>query len=75
MSQESKKWKLHIGCHKKTLVSRDSDVREHGSLEDCRCDVQESEEFWKGMGYFVWFAYVICPDGKKVQLHEGTPYS
>lgn len=68
------KWTLHIGCHRKTLMSRDSDVREHDSLEDCRSDVKNSEECWARMGYYVWFAYAVGPNGEKVKLHEDTPY-
>ncbi|MFA6184281.1 MAG: hypothetical protein WC682_04230 [Parcubacteria group bacterium] len=70
----SKKWKLNIGCHCKTLMSRDLDVREHDSLEDCKRDVKESEEFWARMGYCVWFAKAIGPDGEKVELHKDTPF-
>ena len=74
MAKKSKKWKLYIGCHKGTSVSKESQLREHNSLEDCKCDVNESEEFWGNMGYFVWFAKAVGPDGKVVSLHKGTPY-
>lgn len=70
----SQKWKLYIGCHRKTSMSRDSDVREHKSLEDCRRDVKESEDGWRKMGYYVWFARAVGPYGKKVKLHEGVSY-
>ncbi|MFA6459300.1 MAG: hypothetical protein WCV79_02815 [Candidatus Paceibacterota bacterium] len=78
MSEEtitnSKPWKLHIGCHRGTIVSRDSDVREHESLEACKGDVQKSEQFLAGLGYSIWFAKAIGPDGTEHRLHQGTPY-
>lgn len=71
----AKKWKLHIGCHKRTLLSRDSDVREHESLELCKKDVEESERAWKNIGYFVWYARAEGPNGEIVELHTGTSYA
>ncbi len=73
MSQENP-WKLHIGCHNKTLLSRDSGVREHPSLEACKEDVEKSEKFWNSIGYFVWYARAEGPNGEKIDLHEGTSY-
>lgn len=72
--QVSQKWKLHIGCHRGTLMSRDSETSEYDSLDACRKSVQEAEEFWSKMGYYVWFAYAFSPSGEKIALHKGTPY-
>lgn len=72
--RKTKPWKLHIGCHKMTLASRDSGVREHDSLEACKKDVEESERFWASLGYYVWFAIAKGPDGEEIKLHEGTSY-
>ncbi len=69
----SEKWELHIGCHRNTLTSRDSTLREHNSLEDCKRDVVELEISYASLGYHVWFAYVIAPNGEKIFLHKGTP--
>ena len=71
---ESGKWKLYLGCHRKTITSRDSTVEEHDSLEACQQAVINAEAFWTRMGYFVWFAIANGPNGEKIQLHEGTPY-
>lgn len=68
------KWTLSIGCHRKTLMSRDTDCREHDSLENCKEDVRKSEEFWSSIGYYVWFARATGPNGEEVKLHEGTQY-
>ncbi len=73
--EKPNEWELHIGCHRGTLTSRDSEVRKHPSLDVCRADVQSAEKFYKSIGYFVWFAYAVGPEGQKVKLHEGTSYS
>lgn len=69
------KWNLNIGCHKGTLESRDSNNSEHDSLEECKEEVGRKEKDWSKMGYYVWYAFAIGPDGKRVELHSGTPYS
>ena len=68
------KWSLHIGCHRGTLMSRDSTVNNHASLDACREDVREADEAWRRRGCFVWFANAIGPDGEVIKLHPGTPY-
>jgi hypothetical protein len=73
--ETEKPWKLHIGSHRKTLMSRDSSVDGYDSLEECKRAFKRAEESWAKMGYFVWYAYAIGPDEKKVYLHAGTPYS
>ena len=74
MADNNSDWKLSIGCHKKTLMSRDSEIRKHPSLEACKTDVEKSEKFWNRIGYFVWFAEAIGPNGEKEKLHSGTSY-
>ena len=71
---KKKPWTLSIGCHRGTLISRDSDLREHDSLEDCKKDVSESERSWARIGYFVWFATARGPNREEVKLHAGTAY-
>lgn len=72
--QESQKWKLHVGIHQGTLVSRDSKLTEHDSLEECRESMRKEGSFLTSMGYYIWFAYAFSPSGKKIILHQGTPY-
>ncbi len=67
------KWKLLIGWHRGSLISRDTEVREHDSLEDCQKDVADYEKFLKGIGYHVWYAWAEGPDGENIDLHPGTP--
>lgn len=63
-------WRLHIGCHRNTYTSRDSDVQEYGSLNECIEAANRSEKFWLKCGYVVWFAYAKGPDGQKIKLRE-----
>lgn len=74
MSTSRGKWKLQIGWHQGTLTSSDSEVRELDSLDDCRKSLAESEKFWASLGYFVWYARAVNPDGEKFLLHPGVPY-
>jgi hypothetical protein len=73
----SDKWELHSGCHKGTLMSRDSGVENCDSLEAAREQVRKADEFYRSIGYCVWYAYVI-PPGKKmseqIKLHPGNSY-
>ena len=75
MPEVQKKWRLNIGCHRGTLTSRDSMTEEHDSLELCRQAMEKSEQFYRSIGYSVWFVEAVGPNGEKVKLHQGTPYS
>lgn len=74
MTENEEKWRLNIGCHNGTHISRDIETRTFNTLEDCRKNVAESEAAWKEIRYFVWFAKAMSPHGEEIKLHEGTPY-
>ena len=63
-----------MGCHRKTIISRDASTEEYDSLEACKEAVASAERQWASMGYYVWFATAHGPSGEKVKLHDGTPY-
>ena len=67
-------WKLNYGCHRGTLISRDSECLELPSLEACKARLAEAEAGLKRIGYSVWFAQAVGPNGEQVKLHEVTPY-
>ena len=67
------KFVLHHGCHRGTITSRDSTSREYDTYEDAHDAYLRHKEFYKGMGYQIWFAEIIKPDGTKVML-EQNPY-
>lgn len=69
-----KKWTLRIGCHRGTLISRDTDSpRKFDTREEAIQDYQDSRSFWHSIGYQVWFAELIDPEGNKTML-EQNPY-
>jgi hypothetical protein len=66
-------WTLSHGIHRGTLTSRDS-TSEGGfaSKEACEARLQEREEYYNSIGYVIWFANAIAPDGTKHQLRPGN---
>ena len=71
----SDKWELHSGCHRRTLTSRDSGVESCDSLEACQERIRKADEFYRSIGYCVWFAYAIAPGtSERIQLHPGNSY-
>ena len=75
--EPSKKWELHYGIHRGTLMSRDTGVIERDTLEECRQYVAEEDQWLRSIGYMFWYAYAIEPgsDGKKqITLHPGNSY-
>jgi hypothetical protein len=76
-------WKLHIGLHRGTITSRDSDVKTQRfdgaeplqSLEDCIECAKAWQNTWRGCGYYLWYANAISPEGEKhVSILPGVPY-
>ena len=69
-------WKLSIGCWNGTITSRDSDIKTVKpnsndplqSLEDCKECVVYWGNSWADIGYRVWFAEAIAPDGTRHKL-------
>ena len=71
---DDKPWTLNIGCHSGTLMSRDLTTEQYATLEDCRKKAIDKEAAWKRLGYYVWYATAIGPNGERVTLHDGTYY-
>lgn len=68
-------WRLHIGIHNGTLMSRDDGWYENiPDLATCKERVSSDEAWYKGIGYVIWFAQAIAADGTEVKLHEGNVY-
>lgn len=66
-------YKLHMGCHRGTLMSRDSGVEEYDTLEEAEEAYKNAKKFWALIGYYVWFAEVRL-NGEVVKSWPGTPY-
>lgn len=67
------KYKLHIGCHRHTLTSRDSEVREFKTRNEAYENYLLSKRFWESIGYVVWFANIVHSDEAIEQL-VANPY-
>lgn len=68
-----KKFVLNHGCHRGTLMSRDSTSEEFDTYEDAHKAYVEHRNFYTRIGYMIWFATIISPDGTKTDL-ESNPY-
>jgi len=79
-----KSWRLNIGIHGGTRMSRDSGshtVKFHDSsaplesLEDCVECAKAWEANYRSMGYYIWFANAIAPDGTQHnEIIRSVPY-
>jgi hypothetical protein len=57
-------WTLSYGVHAGTINSRDTSAL-HGlsDLAACRAALLVKERFLKSIGYVIWYARAIAPDG------------
>jgi len=63
---------LHHGIHRGTITSRDTTSKKYETEEKARVAFIRSKEFYEGIGYKIWFAYIIGPDGSKIVLDSGN---
>lgn len=74
MAEQGTKWRLELGCHRGTIISRDSTSEDCETLEECRRRANEARRTWAGFGYQVWFATAVGPDGERITLLPSEPY-
>lgn len=79
-------WTLDIGCHQKSVTSRDSATFDSfppffkngeplQSLEDCILCAKWHAVYWESSGYYVWYAAAIAPDGTRhKEIIPSVPY-
>lgn len=67
-----KMFKLHIGCHRNSIMSRDSQTREFETKEEAIKSYQFSRNFFHSIGYVVWFAKIESPEGKVTELESNS---
>lgn len=73
--QTDKKWILHHGCHKGTLMSRDvGQPTEHDTEAEALVAHIKNRAFYRRVGYQIWFAELTSPDGESRTL-ESNPYT
>ena len=69
-------YELTIGIHRGTLTSRDVEQPESfESMDDCIKAVAKVKEWYKNIGYNIWFANVKKPDGTTTTLEQNTNYN
>lgn len=69
-------WKLSIGIHRGTLMSRDSeDPKTRKSLKECFDEAIEAFKWYSRLGCQCWFCYALSPKGERITLIESQPYS
>jgi len=70
----SDKWVLAHGIHRGTLTSRDSgDPEMFDTAADALAAFRKHKDWYRRIGYQIWFAYLTSPSGDK-QLLESNPY-
>jgi hypothetical protein len=69
-------WALFYGIHRGTLMSRDlgNADYQYTSFNECKDALVQAASHFSGLGYWIWFAEAIAPDGTKHKLVDGAPY-
>ena len=68
----TEKWGLKYGIHRNSIISRDSDYSEFDNCEDAIKSYHSRKKFHNEMGYFVWYAIIVAPDGTSTMLERNT---
>lgn len=67
------KWIFSHGCHRGTLMSRDTGQPEEFNDRDAAFKAyQEHRKFYRSIGYQIWFATLTAPDGTKETLEQNS---
>lgn len=63
-------WMLHCGCWQNgSISSRDADdPQEYATRSAALRDFEQKRLRWRALGYDVWFAYLVNPEGKKERI-------
>lgn len=71
---ENNKWILHHGIHRRTITSRDSASATYDTREEALESFYKQKEWYRSIGYEIWFAHLVSPEGVKETIDYGTPY-
>jgi len=66
------KWVLHHGIHRGTITSRDTGSEEYDTEQEARDAFKNHKDFYSRIGYVIWFAYLVSPEGKKTAIDAGN---
>jgi len=61
---------LNYGIHRGTLISRDCVCEEYNTEKEAHQAFVAKQEYHTKTGYNVWYAYIVTPNGDKIQLAE-----
>ena len=65
------KYALTIAIHNGTLTSRDiADPKFFNSEEEAITEWQKARNWYQKIGYMIWFAIIIDPNGKEIPLES-----
>jgi hypothetical protein len=67
-------WRLSVGIHNGTLMSRDSGSHPYPTEQAALDAWRDQERSIARFGYQVWFASLTSPEGESTTLHAGVPY-
>ncbi len=68
-------WMFHVGIHRGTLTSRDSEQpKEAESLKQCQEWAREALLGYASLGCQVWYCYAMSPEGERTTLIQGSDY-
>lgn len=71
----SETWSLMCGIHAGTFTSRDfSNVPALSSFVEAQTRLVELAHSYAKMGYFIWYAYAVAPDGTQHRLCPDRGY-
>jgi hypothetical protein len=63
------KWTLTHGIHRGTIASRDTAGPEEFDTRDAAIKyLNEQKRFYASLGYVLWFAKLVSPDGTEERL-------
>jgi protein tyrosine phosphatase (PTP) superfamily phosphohydrolase (DUF442 family) len=74
--RECNLWTLHIGIHRGTITSRDSEQpKKMATLQECIDAAEDAFKWYRSIGCMCWFCYAIGPGGNRHQLIASEPYN
>ena len=69
-------WALHIGIHRGTITSRDSELpKPMESLNQCKEEGMKAVADYRSLGCKVWYCYAISPEGERHTIVQGEDYA
>ena len=71
-------WRIFFDIHDGTLMSRDQDMpgeKTYTTWDEVKAAMQKEIDHFRTLGYAIWFAQAIGPDGTTHKILHGAHYS